>query len=155
MPRHKDRKLTQFDLLYPLKGEGKGKNDRYVLHWRNARGSIERLRYDGRAYFSEGSSELEKWTDECDKLWREIMNIDLSPQDINTMKDFAYKIDHLQLRLHELLSSSKIEDSKREKYLNATLFWFNTFYRSATYAILSVANSPSHNPTNIKKKKSV
>ena len=134
MPRWKDRLMSEFEIVPRFGGTSSN------IHARNALAAIERLRDDGRVYFSSDSEAYKRWERGCNELWEFINtlqskiheNISLS----DALVEFIDNYEHTETRLHQTLYSGSVLE-KHEEAISNTWFWLGIIYRFCTYSILS------------------
>lgn len=107
---------------------------------RNAIGGIQRLRDDGRGYWSEDSKEGRRWRKACNRLWKFLERVDLrrsrgEPLE-EILREFFGEFEHQSDRLRQLLhqkQASETADKEREQASR----WLEFIFRAATYAIVA------------------
>ncbi|MXY70830.1 MAG: hypothetical protein F4Y47_20050 [Acidobacteriia bacterium] len=135
MPRYKERRLQLEDLVPSFEKEPTG------THLRNARGAIERLREDGRAFWPKGSSELDRWERGCNELWQFLNRLGerrhVKRQELHTaFREFIQEFEHSTGRMFQMLFS-RPGAFENDPDVEQIVRWRDLVYRLSTYAIVS------------------
>ena len=134
--RFKDRHLALFDLV------GRFEADSASDHAHAARAAIERVRDEGRAFWEEGSSQLNRWRDYCNVLWR-FIHVSLGErrhlrrQDVTeALREFFQEYEHSTYGMYKMLYGTP-DDPENALRIKQVLDWFPLIFRCSTYAITS------------------
>ena len=134
----RDRLNLYFRSVFPLK-----------VHAGNSQRVIERLGDDGRLFFSESSSEYNRWEESCNELNR-ISTLESRYKYDNDnnfyrpgalfdiFREFIDMFERVEYNLYQLLQSESIVKYHRSPSITDKCnFWLPTYYRFAIYAIIS------------------
>ena len=134
----RDRLNLYFRSVFPLK-----------VHAGNSPGVIERLGDEGRLYFSESSSEYNRWEESCNELTR-ISTLESGYKYDNDnnlyrpgalfdiLRKFIDMFERVEYSLYQLFHfKSKEKNHRSPSIADKCNFWLPTYYRFAIYAIIS------------------
>ena len=135
MPRFKDRALQLRDLHNRFEAQPSSN------HLRNARGFIERLKYDGRLFWEIGSTELQRWEEYCTTLWVFLNRLgsrkELHKQGLGTaLREFIQEFEHCEYRLYQMMYGTS-DDPDTDPKINQVLDWLDQAFRASIYGVLS------------------
>ena len=111
-------------------------------HAHAARAVIERVREEGRTFWEEESSQLNRWRDYCNVLWKFIHTSlgerrNLRKQDITeALREFFREYEHSTYQMYKMLYGTS-DDPKNDLRIKQVLDWFPLIFRCSTYAITS------------------
>ena len=111
-------------------------------HAHAARAVIERVREEGRTFWEEGSSQLNRWRDYCNVLWKFIHTSlgerrNLRKQDITeALREFFREYEHSTYEMYKMLYGTS-DDPENDLRIKQVLDWFPLIFRCSTYAITS------------------
>ncbi len=134
----RDRLNLYFRSVFPLK-----------VHAGNCQRVIERLGDDGRLYFSESSSEYNRWEESCNELTR-ISTLESGykydndnnlyrPEALfDILREFIDMFVQVEYNLYQFLhSKSNMKHHRSSSIADIFNFWLPLYYRFAIFAIIS------------------
>ena len=134
--RFKNRHLELLDLVGRFEASSASK------HAYDARAVIERVREEGRTFWEEGSSQLNRWRDYCNVLWRFIHTSlgerrNLRKQDVTeALREFFQEYEHSTCGMYKMLYGAS-DNPENDPKIKQVLDWFPLIFRCSTYAITS------------------
>ena len=135
MARYADRPLQLTDLVGRFEGRS------HQAHTRDALACLDRLKDDGRRFWSEGSAELRRWERGCMELRQFLSNLgarrSVESQDLATaMREFIQAFEHHAERMSQMLYGAG-EQPHADQPVRAMFEWFSLVFRLSIYALLS------------------
>ena len=148
--RFSERQLQWTDII------GRFEAQPYLLHLRNALGTINLLEEEGARFWRRESERFKTWQSYCTKLRSFLNNLsqrrDLCQQGLETaMREFIQEFEHSTGRLYQMLYGPVAESGSDDGVKEIT-DWFNlvgVVYLASTYALVSAWIDDKQEPSSL------